>query len=203
MYYYELRLPGHIFQTYLLLVLSIGSYLIGAYTMASFGLSIFAIFLSFMFLFLVVTIKVPIMLIMFAFMIGVSHNPLFMYLNFIDPTIITEVLVATLLVFVGLTIIAFNTVYYSTFAVYGFLYTSLSTMMWLCLLNFFFKNGLFDMLLMYFSIVLFTGFIIVDTHDMLKNTTDGPVHHATQLFLDFINVFIGLVKLLRHLKKKD
>lgn len=195
-------LPNHICQTYMLLTFCIGSYLVGAYIFANVLLSIVAIIVSFILLFFLIVTESSLVLILFAFTVGISSGPMLVEVNLIDQSIITEALGATLLVFIGLTAMAFTMPNdYPIFAICGFLYSSLSTMIWLGLLNIFFRNELFDMLLTYASIIVFTGYIIVDTHYML-NSPRSPVYHAGQLFLDFINMFVNLVKLLWHLKRK-
>jgi modulator of FtsH protease len=195
-------LTGKIFQTYLLLTISIISYLFGTYVSISQNLVILTSFGSMLILLAVIITKSPIFLIIFSFMTGLSHNPMFLYLNMIDPTIISEALEATFIVFVGLTFIAYKTVKYNTFALYGLLYSCLSTILWLSILNIFYQNTLVDIILMYCSIIIFTGYIIVDTHMLLKKPQQNPVTNALQLFLDFINLFINLLRLLKYIKKK-
>ena len=199
-------LPDTVSQTYLLVLGSIGLYLVGAYLPLSIDLiallMVPAIIASFIFVIMVSVTEQPIYLFAMAFSLGIIHTPVFLVADLIDPTIITEALVATFMVFVGLTYLAFNTSEYDTFALYGFLYSALSTMIWLGLFNIFVQNDIVEILVTYFSILMFSGFIIVDTHEMLKDKTRSPVRHATQLFLDFINMFINLLDLLADLKKK-
>ncbi|XWV25601.1 inhibitor (BI)-1/YccA-like protein family [Tupanvirus deep ocean] len=198
------NLPNSILHTYLLLTFCIGTYLFGAFTFpVNVYVSTLALVISFILLFVTIITQGPLFLIAFSFCVGASHNHVFTYLRIVEPDLIIEALSASLLVFIGLTYIAFNTREYYSFAIYGFLYSSLSTMFWLSILNIFFGNYLLDVLLTYFSIVLFTGYIIVDTHSLLKDSYKSPVMHALQLFLDFVNMFVNLVKLLRHLKKRN
>lgn len=197
------NLPDSVHQTYFLLALSIISYLFGAYIPVGPGLSFSAVLVSFIFFFLTASSHHPIFLIGFAFSTGISHSVIFDHLNMIDPTIVQEALVATFMVFVGLSFIAFQTLDYSTFAMYGFLYSSLSSLIWMSILNIFFQNDMIELVGIYFTIVIFTGFVIVDTHSLIKNPDQSPVDHAIQLFLDFLNIFLNLVKLMKQMKKKN
>lgn len=201
-------LPETICQTYLLLSGCIALYLFSANTVGMYAismpyLSFIGIISSFGLLFATMATKMQLPLLAFAFSVGVSHHPMFDYLNFMEPSIIHHALSTTLMVFVGLTYLAFTTSEYPTFLLYGFLYSSLSTIVWMGLLNIFFRNSFLDLLLTYFSVMVFTLFVVYDTHDMIKNNNKTPVDHALQLFLDFVNLFVDLVKLLRHFKKRN
>jgi len=197
------QITEEIFYTYLLFAFSIVSYLFGTQILISYDFAIFCIFGSFLLLLAVLTTQSPFFLILFSFVIGMNHNPIFEYLNVVDPTIITETLNATMMIFFGLTIIAFKIRNYNTFVLYGLLYSTLSTAIWLAILNMFYQNMLVDVFLMYISIMIFTGYIIIDTHSLLKNPHQSPVIHALQLFLDFVNLFINLLKFQKHIRRKN
>lgn len=203
MYTIRTTLPDSIIQTYMLLTLSIASYLIGAYKFSTIEHSIFAIFASLIFLIVTLNTKIPMALIAFAFTLGVSHHHYLMYLNIEDPTIIHEALSVTMLIFLGLSIFAASTVDYYAFAFNGILVSGLMTLIWLYLFNTYYQNTLLEFFIIYVSIMIFTIYVVADTYNLLKNYHHGPIEHATELFLDFINIFINLVRLLRYLKKKN
>lgn len=194
---------NEIFQTYLLLGISIIIYLIGAHISISRDLSPFIMLGVIFALVIVIITQSPVFLIVFCFLTGLYHNPLLTYLNIIDPSIINETLQATAMIFFGLTLIAHKTSDYNTFALYGILYSCLSTIIWLCIFNIFYQNVLIDLILMYISIVIFSGYIIVDTHNLLKNPFKSPVIHALHLFLDFMNLFVILLKIMKQVKRKN
>ena len=154
------KLSDEILQTYALLAISIATYLLGAQVLLPSSLSIVGIIVSFILIFVIHITQAPIYLFLFSFIVGTSHNPMFEYLNVVDPGIITQALILSFLALVGLTIIAFKTKTYHTFATWGFLYSCLSTILWLSILNLFIKNSLLNILLTYFSIVTFSGYII-------------------------------------------
>lgn len=76
----------------------------------------------------------------------------------------------------------------------------------LSLINLFVKNSSFDLLLTIISIVIFMGFIIYDIHIIKRKLYDIEedklaVYGAFQLYLDFINLFLDLLRLFG--KSKD
>lgn len=76
----------------------------------------------------------------------------------------------------------------------------------LSVVNLFIKSSSFDLLLTIISIVIFMGFIIYDIHIIKRKLYDIEedklaVYGAFQLYLDFINLFLDLLKLFG--KSKD
>jgi len=196
-------LSTNVQQTYFLLTISIVCFLVGMHIPFSMGIVIGSLIISFVCLFIMMTTESPYALFAMALTMGISQRPMVLYTNMIDSSIIVEALGSTLLVFIGLTYLAFTTTNYSTFALYGLLYSGLSSIICISLMNIFFQNTFIELLMTFFSVMLFSGFIILDTHSLIKNTSRSPVMHAAQLFLDFANLFVDLVKLLRDLKKRN
>lgn len=195
-----LEIPLAISQTYFLLAASIACYLFGAYTLSSSVVSVFGVCFSFALIFVVIATDNPWVLFAFAFATGVSHNPFFEYMNVVDPTIVQEALAATCILFFGLTWLAFTSSSYNSFVFCGLLYACLSNLIFMIFLNIFFQNTLLELFIMYCTIMLFTAFVIVDTHALIKDRARMPTQYALRLFLDFVNLFINMVKLLKHLK---
>jgi len=70
----------------------------------------------------------------------------------------------------------------------------------LTVINFIFKSSSFDLLLTIISIIIFMGFIIYDIHIIKRKLYDIEedklvVYGAFQLYLDFINLFLDLLRL--------
>ena len=192
-----------IFHVYMLLFMGIGFYLTGAYILAPYGLSLFASMASFFTLMWVITTQTTLSFCTFSFTLGISHHPLFEYVSWLDESIIREALFLSFLMFGGLSIIAFTSPTYSTFAFRGSIYSIFSGVFWLTILNIFFGNSLFNLCLTYMSIVCFSMFVIIDIHSIIKDTNNGPVYHATQLLLDFVGILIDLIRLLKHSREKN
>ena len=199
----QASVPQKIYQVYFLFFTGIGVYLLGAYTLSSYGFSLFASIMSFAALLWMVTSQNIISFYVFSFTTGISHHSLFAYISWIDDNIITEALCLTFLIFAGLAVIAFLSPTYSSFAFNGFLYTFFGGIFWLSVLNIFYQNNFLDLLLTYASIICFSLFVIIDIRGITSNNNHGPVYHAGQLLIDFIGIFIDFVKLLKHGRIKN
>lgn len=75
----------------------------------------------------------------------------------------------------------------------------------LTVINFIFKSSSFDLLLTIISIIIFMGFIIYDIHIIKRKLYDIEedklvVYGAFQLYLDFINLFLDLLRLFGNSK---
>lgn len=140
---------------------------------------------------------------MMSFCMGHIHFPLFANIYLIDATIITEALFLTVIIFMGLTYFAFISDNYNVFAMYSILYSLLSNLVWLIIINIFiFDNTFFEMLTVYFSVTLFAVYVVVDTQHLLMDNHRSAVEHATSLFLDFVNLFIDVVRILMDVRDK-
>ncbi|KAK2708222.1 hypothetical protein QYM36_013974 [Artemia franciscana] len=139
------------------------------------------------------------MLLACSFWFGVSLSPVIrMVLLFNDPTIITTALTGTALIFIGFSICSIL----SPSGKWLFLGAPLSTYLLSVTLLRLFMGGNFA-LEMYIGLGVFCAYILYDTQLIIerKRTGDGDVlSHSLMLFLDFVNAFI---KLLRILKDKD
>lgn len=68
------------------------------------------------------------------------------------------------------------------------------------IINLFILSNSLNMILIIATIVIFLGYIAYDIHmllksDFLDDSENKPIYFAFQLFLDFINIFIELLKL--------
>ena len=68
------------------------------------------------------------------------------------------------------------------------------------IINLFILSNSLNMILIIATIVIFLGYIAYDIHMLLKSnflddSENKPIYFAFQLFLDFINIFIELLKL--------
>lgn len=67
-------------------------------------------------------------------------------------------------------------------------------------LNIFFKSPMFDLIITIISIIVFLAYVVYDMKkaEFLANYNEeaGPIYAAFQLYLDFINIFIDLLKLI-------
>lgn len=190
-----------VYQVYSLFFLSIFLYLFGAYNFVPNEYSLLMFVILFVTFFWVVICQSNISLYVFSFSMGISHHPFFKYVSIIDSEIISIALCLTTLLFMGLTLIALYTTEYSMFVWYGTIYSFFSGIIWLTLLNLFFKNSLFDLVLIYASTVSFSLFVIIDTQNIINDTENKTaVYYAMQLLLNFVGLLIDIIRLLKHLK---
>jgi len=201
------NIPNLVVNVYGLVFISILSFLLGAYMfnhIISNVMAFVAIIATFPLLFAVIFSESPLMMVIFAFVMGFSYHPVFAQIEMIDDTIIPEALCITLVLFIGLTFFALSCPDLVSFQFYGFLHSALSTLIVIGIVNIFYQNSFIELATIYVSIVVFSGFVIYDTQNLFHSTR-SPVHHALHLFLDFINLFIDIIRLLtkEKLKKKN
>ena len=197
------RLSDRIYETYLLFAISVFAYLASSqkYTGNEFaGVSIFA---SIIMLLMLVYYDAPIYLFFMAFFMGMSHNYFFHFIGLVEPYLVSQALGITGIVFIGLSYFAYNCVNYIDFAVYSMLYSLLSSIIMFSIMNIFFQSAFFDLVLVVIGINVFSGFIIIDTRNIIDKPYLSPRQIAAHLFLDFVNMFIKIIKLLKHLKRKN
>jgi len=141
------------------------------------------------------------MLLACSFSFGVSLAPVIqMVLLFNDPTIITTALVGTALIFIGFSVCSIL----SPSGKWLFLGGPLSTyLLSVTLLRIFMGGNVVEDATMYLSLGVFCAYILYDTQLIIEKKRMGDedfLSHSLMLFLDLVNVFI---KLLRILKDKD
>jgi len=146
---------------------------------------------------------VAVMLVTF-FLGWISAEPLNQIHDF-DRSLIPTALVITISVFIGLTL--------TVFCFPSPLYQALSgpcfcCLTLLCFLSFFNSPWLWSIEI-YGGVILFSLFILADTHLMLKDRlckekdgTPDVIFHAFNLSLDFINMFVRILGILIDLKIK-
>jgi len=196
-------LPDFIKHTYILLLVGIGTYLTGTFVALSIELSILAIIASFILLFCVIFTNNIIAFLIFTFTIGLSHHHFFEKMNMIDPFIIQESSIITFVIFGGLTIFALTSATYTNFLFKSILHIVLSSLILISLINIFVRNTFIEVLIIYSSIVIFSVFVVIDTQKILETGYKHPVKCALELFLDFINIFVNITRMMLKIKKKD
>jgi FtsH-binding integral membrane protein len=71
--------------------------------------------------------------------------------------------------------------------------------------SWFYRTPAMESAMIFLGLVLFSGYIVYDTQIMIlqaeRGYKDVPMH-ALQLFLDFVNLFVRILKLLQQKKKK-
>ncbi|KAF3903588.1 hypothetical protein AA313_de0203449 [Arthrobotrys entomopaga] len=119
--------------------------------------------------------------------------------SFYDSKIVLEAVVITAVVFAGLTLFALQTKYDFT-QWQGILFTSLWILIGAGFISMFFSHGSgFEMAYSIGAVVIFSGYVLVDTQMIMRQfTPDEEVAAAISLYLDIINLFINILRILNN-----
>ncbi|KAI8056140.1 inhibitor of apoptosis-promoting Bax1-domain-containing protein [Syncephalis plumigaleata] len=122
--------------------------------------------------------------------------------SFYDAAIVLQALLISLGVFIGLTAFTMQTKY--DFSGIGpFLYASIWGIVIASIVQIFlpFSRWL-DLGIAIFSVLVFSGYIIYDTQQIMKHLScDEYIVAAVDLYLDFINLFLNILRILNELNR--
>ena len=137
----------------------------------------------------------------FTFVSGVIISPTLFaiahgYVHGTDSGVIYDALFLTSLVFGSLTAYVFVTK--KDFSYMGASLTiGLFMVIGISLVNIFVQSTTMDLALSAIIVILFSGFILYDTSRILKNAHEiPPTLAALNLYLDFLNLFMAILRLL-------
>jgi FtsH-binding integral membrane protein len=119
-----------------------------------------------------------------------------------DPEVVLQALLLTFGIFVGLTLFTFQTkIDFSGYRTY--LFTGLWGLILYLFLSLFLPPSSFvNSLIVGFSALLFCGFIIVDTQDLMARfSPEDYIIASVELYLDVINLFISILQLLDNRRR--
>jgi len=136
------------------------------------------------------------MVMLFTFAMGVMTAPALYVYNARQPGIITQAATLTVGAFGILTLYAF--ISRRDFSAWGsFLIVGLWVLIGTSLLNMFFYNATADLWIASVTVLLFSGLLIFDTW-RLRNVygPDDYVTAAVQIYLDLLNMFLAILRLL-------
>lgn len=212
------RLNPIIYQTYLLLAASITVYLLGAHFPLikidiDNGLSGLFTCLAIVFgsLIMIFIKKHYIFLMTMSLGMGFIHNCAFEKIYQTDASIIYLSLGSTMCMFYGLSVIGFmiRTTNRMIFVISGLIFISFTLIVVLGFLNVFFRSGLLELFLIWIGVFILSVSTIIDTYQLANsaNSTNSrennPVIHATKLFLNFLNLFINVLKICVRLRDRN
>lgn len=124
--------------------------------------------------------------------------------SFYDSQIVLEALVLTTGVFLALTLFTFQTKY--DFVSWGsFLYMSLWGMIMLGFVGMFFPhNSTFELAYSGFGCLIFSGYICYDTQLIMKHhSVDEYIMASVSLYLDIINLFLNILRILNQMNNNN
>lgn len=124
----------------------------------------------------------------------------------IDPSIVITALLGSVAVFASFSAFALVSQRRSMLFLGGILSSVLSLMLLGSLINMFFRSSAFFGAELYIGLAVFVGYVVFDTQLIVEKASSGNrdfVWHATELFIDFVGLFVRiLIILMRNSQKK-
>ena len=132
----------------------------------------------------------------YSFITGITFSTIFIVYNLSSIMFVFLVTAITFLIFA---IIGYTTK--KDVSGWGsFLMMALLAVIVTSIVNIFIKSSTMDLIITLISVVIFLGYVIYDMKNVerlaLVNSEAGPIYGEFQLYLDFINIFVDLLKLL-------
>ena len=145
-----------------------------------------------------------ILLFAFTFVSGLTLTPI-LGRTFAMPggaAMVAQAFTLTTVAFGGLSVFAMNTK--RDFTTWGkMLFITLIVLLVAMLLNLFFKSPIFQVALSCVSAVLFSAYILYDTQNIIRGNYETPIEGAVDLYLDFLNLFVSLLRILGFFNSDD
>ena len=145
-----------------------------------------------------------ILLFAFTFVSGLTLTPI-LGRTFAMPggaAIVAQAFTLTTVAFGGLSVFAMNTK--RDFTAWGkMLFITLIVLLVAMLLNLFFKSPIFQVALSCVAAVLFSAYILYDTQNIIRGNYETPIEGAVDLYLDFLNLFVSLLRILGFFNSDD
>jgi len=119
--------------------------------------------------------------------------------SYYESRIVIQALFITIGIFVGLTLFTFQTKW--DFSSLGpFLFAGIMGLLTMTLVQIFLPfNANVDLAIAGFSVMLFSGFVLYDTQQIMKRLSpDEHILGALQLYLDAINLFLSVLRVLHN-----
>ncbi|MBK1972405.1 Bax inhibitor-1/YccA family protein [Campylobacter sp. TTU_617] len=214
---YSSQLSIFIKQTYQLfaaslLAASVGAY-VGIFALASFFIQsqatfwiLFIIEIGLLFALQWKKREAPLNLILlfgFTFCSGLTLTPLLISVLALPAgaIIIAQAFALTTIAFGALSIFAMNTK--KDFTTMGkALFIVLIVIVAASLLNIFIKSDIVSLAISSIAAILFSFYILYDTQNIIRGNYETPIEGAVALYLDFVNLFVSLLNILRSLNSR-
>ena len=145
-----------------------------------------------------------ILLFAFTFVSGLTLTPILgrTFAMSGGAAIVAQAFTLTTVAFGGLSVFAMNTK--RDFTTWGkMLFITLIVLLVAMLLNLFFKSPIFQVALSCVSAVLFSAYILYDTQNIIRGNYETPIEGAVDLYLDFVNLFVSLLRILGFFNSDD
>ena len=144
-----------------------------------------------------------ILLFAFTFVSGLTLTPLLISVLALPAggVIVAQAFALTTVAFGGLSIFATNTK--KDFTMMGkALFIVLIVVVAASLLNLFFQSSILNLAVSAVAAILFSFYILYDTQNIIRGNYETPIEGAVALYLDFVNLFISLLNILRSFNSR-
>lgn len=141
---------------------------------------------------------------LFAFLSGFTLVPILGFAGAVGGApLIMKALISSVSVFTAAALYGWTT-HRSLQGLRGFLMMSLIGILLLSLLSFFFPwNNSMELIVSSVTVLIFAGFTMVDIQNLENNYLKNPLLSAISLYLNFINLFTSIVRILIAMKGRD
>ncbi|EAI4549687.1 Bax inhibitor-1/YccA family protein [Campylobacter jejuni] len=139
----------------------------------------------------------------FTFCSGLTLTPLLISVLALPAggIIIAQAFALTTVAFAGLSVFAMNTK--KDFTVIGkALFIVLIVIVAASLLNLFFQSSIVNLAISAVAAILFSFYILYDTQNIIRGNYETPIEGAVALYLDFVNLFVSLLNILRSFNSR-
>ncbi|BEK20269.1 Bax inhibitor-1/YccA family protein [Campylobacter jejuni] len=195
-----------------LLAATVGAY-VGIFALASFFIQsqvtfwiLFAVEIGLLFALQWKKRETPLNLVLlfgFTFCSGLTLTPLLISVLALPAggIIIAQAFALTTVAFAGLSVFAMNTK--KDFTVMGkALFIVLIVIVAASLLNLFFQSSIVNLAISAVAAILFSFYILYDTQNIIRGNYKTPIEGAVALYLDFVNLFVSLLNILRSFNSR-
>ena len=143
---------------------------------------------------------------LFTFIDGILMSPIIRYyVGDLGSGVVINVLVATLIIFGVLAFIANRSESGRFLRLGPILFASLIGLLIMSILNIFFYGKLFNITISIIGVIIFSAYILYDVsllksdieYENIRDRDDLSIH-VLNLYIDFINIFIDLLRLVKE-----
>lgn len=151
-----------------------------------------------------VTILNFVLLFSFTFITGMTLSPIMSALLLMPAgvSIIIQASVLTLSSVLGLTLFAFSTSK-NFLGAQGMMFYILLFFTVLVGLNIYLQSTFLDTLYSFIGVLIFSIYLVIDTQRLIYDEREDAVSAAIMIYLDILNLFINILKIVMFFHKKD
>lgn len=144
---------------------------------------------------------------LFTFIDGILMSPIIRYyVGSMGTDMVISILLATSAIFGGLAFVANRSESGKFLRLGPSLFIALIVLLIMSIINIFISGSMYNIIISIFGIVIFSGYILYDVSLIKSEIEYGGINdrddlsiHVLNLYLDFINIFLDLLRLVKEL----